>query len=121
VTTSESRENTAYGALTTAGPAATLTTGTKALVLLSANIDADSDDPTCYMSFAVSGASAIAAADANSISTNSNNNPALSQWLFLTGLTAGSNTFTAQYRSSTTAGNSNCTYSNRVLAVIPLS
>ena len=105
--TSQTTTSTSYTDLGTVGPAVTITTGTKALVILTAVIDNSSSGNRSNMGFAVSGASTIAATDKWSISlisTGSYVPQMTASGVFLvTGLTAGSNTFTAKYRSSNAA------------------
>jgi hypothetical protein len=69
------------------------------------------------MSFAVSGASTVSASDTNSGRWQYYENNRFSVAIRLTGLTAGSNTFTAKYRKQqgTTAG-----FSDRDIIVIDL-
>lgn len=96
--------HTTYQDLTTAGPAVTLITGTKALVTLSAKMNPNGATGMWpYMAVAVSGATTLAAADANAArgkdrSAASGPHTATAEFS-LTGLTAGTNTFTAKYRS----------------------
>ena len=63
VATSESTTSTSYTALTTAGPAITATTRTKALVFFGCQIQNNTADVASFMSVAVSGATTIAASD----------------------------------------------------------
>lgn len=110
VTTSQSTTSTSYTDLSTTGPAVTLETGTVALVTISATIGEVSDGTEeMWASFAVSGATTISAADTygilfNGAGTNRNPQVSVSRTFRLTGLTAGSNTFTMKYRISN-AGN----------------
>lgn len=99
VTTSEQTSSTTYTDLTTAGPAVTITTGTKALVIVGGQQEAG-DPNTAFFSFAVSGATTLSANDkwAYQLRDNYTNNG--SKAYLLTGLTAGSNTFTAKYKTS---------------------
>jgi hypothetical protein len=91
----------------------TLTTGTKALVsvgCLEANINAS--ESTIFQSFRVSGATTSAATDARGadlFSTSTANRPkvGLSRTFLMTGLTAGSNTFTVQMRVGSGSGGLN--------------
>jgi hypothetical protein len=101
------------------GPALTVTTGTKAFVILSAHFEATANQ-TAYMSYAVSGASTLSPADGNSAHhrpTAANGNIRASSVWFEETLTAGSNTFTAKYRVET--GGSTAQFNYRSLAVIP--
>jgi hypothetical protein len=90
-----------YVDLATAGPAVTVTTGTKALVIVTSGIIANSGDQG-FMSFAVSGSTTIAASDANALQaisrSNDGNQILRASAATLVTLTAGSNTFTAKYR-----------------------
>jgi hypothetical protein len=73
-----------------------------------------------WMSFAVSGATILAANDTNGISMGflsiSNEGASVSRTFKLTGLTGGSNTFTAKYRSTQTS----ITFRNRDIVIFPL-
>lgn len=119
VATDESTSSTSYTDLATAGPAVTLTTGTEVYISISANIyRAASSGQAGHVAVAVSGATTIAAADANGFSTASaagGANVASSRRFKLTGLTAGSNTFTLKYK--TTGGGSTFNYLNRDIVV----
>ena len=118
VATSQTTTSTSYTDLSTSGPAVTLTTGTKVLVIISSFQRQDALDTARYprMSFAVSGASTISASDTYS---NQGATTYASQKSFaaLLTVTAGSNTFTAKY--ATTAGGTS-TFSNRQITVIDL-
>jgi hypothetical protein len=99
VTTQQETTSTTYTDLVTSGPAVTITTGTKALVIVGASQEGgDPNSPS--MSFAVSGASTVAANDKWAWQTRDNNANNGSKAYLLTGLTAGSNTFTAKYKTS---------------------
>lgn len=118
VATNQTTTSTSYTDLATAGPAVTLTTGTKALVVVSCGLYNSAANST-YMGFAVSGATTIAAADASAIEIGGSNGTvfvAASRALMLTTLTAGSNVFTAKYRVSGGTGN----FYNRAIVVIDL-
>lgn len=123
VATSETTGSTTYTALTTAGPAVTVTTGVNgiALVYIKARMANTTDTAINYMSFAISGATTVAASDTFATQRRvSDNNAAgleTSGALFLvTGLTAGSNTFTASYRVNAGTG----TFDTRSILVVPL-
>lgn len=112
-----------YGAPATgtAGPIVTVTTGTSAIVAVGALMQGTAG---ANMSYAISGATTLAAVDDWSIQVRP---PAAAQnfrysAVYLhspatTPLTAGSNTFTAQY---TTPTGGTGTYAHRHLLVIPL-
>ena len=108
VLTSQTTTSTSYTDLATAGPSVTLTTGTEAIVTISAILGQGVDSgATFHAGVAVSGASTIAASDSYSLFlngddfTSSSGNVSLSTTFKLTGLTAGSNTFTMKYKCST--------------------
>lgn len=117
VATSQTTTSTSYTDLATSGPAVTVTTGTKALVILSALLKGNAAGDTAFMSFAVSGATTISAADTIALGTNDTGSARPYQSSFATRvtLTAGSNTFTAKYRTATTG-----TFANREIIVIDL-
>ena len=103
VATSQTSTSTSYTDLATAGPAVTVTTGTKALVIVTAfqqnNATATGN---YYMSYAVSGSTTIAASDTVALMNSSDGNNGWGKIrasaASLVTLTAGSNTFTAKYR-----------------------
>lgn len=118
VATSETTTSTTYTDLATSGPAVTVTTGTRALVGISA-FNQTSGVSAGYMSFAVSGASTIAATDDQATGLGGGGGGAAGRTgivVLLTALTAGSNTFTAKYRA---AGAVTGTWQDRKIWVIP--
>lgn len=120
IATSETRANAAYGDLATVGPTVTsLTTGTFALVIVTAQMSNNTNAGVAAMSVAVSSATTVAASDANSalsqVPTAANDFRRYSAIIPVT-LTAGSNTFTAKYRS---AGTDTATFKDRTIIVIP--
>lgn len=99
--------------------ASTITTGTKALVILTARTWHDTAGGSVFLSFAVSGATTTPASDSragrhDSAIANAAGNPAVIETVTLT---AGSNTFTVSGRVSAGTG----TVNKVDLAVIPLS
>lgn len=108
VATNQTTSSTSYTNLATTGPTVTLTTGTTAFVWGSATmIDVNNDGVDCYISIAISGATTVAASDTWSGYVRQDQNMDTGVIIYqFTGLTAGSNTFTMQYRKSggTTAG-----------------
>jgi hypothetical protein len=120
IATSQTTSSTSYTDLSTAGPSVTLSTGTKALVIVSASIRMQTDGQTAFMSYAVSGATTVAASDTVSLQKQqvSNQNELIrASAASVATLTAGSNTFTAKYRSS--AANTS-TFVDRSIVVIDL-
>jgi hypothetical protein len=121
VATSQATSSTSYTDLTTPGPAVTVTTGTKALVIVSAYITGGYDSQA-RMSFEVSGATTTAVSDNWALGCYGTG--AFSSGISVrasratsTTLTAGSNTFTAKYRTSTNAS----TFADREIFVINLA
>lgn len=117
VATSQTTTSTSYTDLSTAGPEVTATIGASgiALVIISGALSNSGANYT-NMSFAVSGANTQAASDAYSHNNKSTDIINKANVFLLTGLNAGSTTFTAKY--SVLAGTG--TFSNRRIAVIPL-
>lgn len=106
VATSQNTTSTSYTDLATSGPAVTLTTGTKALVIITC-ASANSDiNRTCYMSYAVSGATTIAASDSVAAVNQNGGQTATMRYsaVSVPTLTAGSNTFTAKYQVNAGTG-----------------
>jgi hypothetical protein len=101
VNTSQTSTSTSYTDLATAGPAVTLTTGTKVLVIVNSQFLNQTVGNEVFASCAVSGASTVAASDDWNLgkqeATGSYPIRAGRAHIF-TGLTAGSNTFTMKYR-----------------------
>lgn len=119
VTTAQTTSSTSYTDLSTSGPAVTVTTGTIALVAWASAIQNDTAGGASYMSVAISGATSLSAADSFALlfeSEGANQIARIGMFQTFTGLTAGSNTFTAKYR--VTAGTA--TYTFRRMSVIPL-
>jgi hypothetical protein len=118
VATSQTTTSTSYTDLATAGPAVTITTGTKALVIISAKLNASAAGNAVFVGFAVSGATTIAAADASALGTSDavGARPYQSSYVTKATLTAGSNTFTLKYVVSGGTG----TFANREITVIDL-
>lgn len=118
VATAQTCTSTAYGNLTTVGPAVTATTGSRALVIVDAGMAHDTTAGKCYMGYEISGATTAAADEATSAiyQAYSPGAAAVACRAYLReGLTAGSNTFTAKYKASTGTG----TFDNRHISVIP--
>lgn len=117
----ETTTSTSYAAMPsgTAGPAVTATTGTAALVSISSKMTHSTNTAEMFAAYAISGATTVASSDTNSISlqpaTAAGNSIRVSAVILHTGLTAGSNTFTMQYRVTAGTGS----YDRRHLAVVP--
>lgn len=115
VATSQTTTSTSYTDLTTSGPAVTVTTGARALVLTYASILNSVATNNTYMSHAVSGASSVSASDQFAIRSDESLDMSLETAMLHTGLTAGSNTFTAKYRVTAGTG----TFYDRRIIVFP--
>lgn len=109
-----------YTDMATVGPAVTLTTGTKALVIVSSRAQGDGSARGGAMAPAVSGSTTLAASDRYSmfIYNNGTNVQIQASGAYLiTGLTAGSNTFTAKYYSRNGV---NCEFGDRTITVVDM-
>lgn len=119
VTTSETSTSTAYTDLATVGPTVTVTTGGAALVSIGAKIGPVSTGTnSIWMSYEVSGASTIGTSDTNALNhlgLGTTGEFRASQVHLLTGLTPGSNTFTAKYKVGAGTG----TWAARRLVILP--
>jgi len=119
VSTSETSTSTSFAGLTTA-QAITVTTGTKALVILTSFVNAAAAGVSAYAGFAISGATTLAASNEYALhgatSNTINNYSRYSVVFLMTGLTAGSNTFTMQFKTDGGTG----AWSNRSIRVIDM-
>lgn len=118
VSASETTVSTTYADLTTTGPAVTLTTGTRALVWMNCQIS-NSGASGSYASHAITGATASAAVDSTAIIADQPTGGGLPRYGtcdLRTGLTAGVNTFTMQYRVTAGTG----TFQKRRIVVMGL-
>lgn len=119
VATSQTTTSTSYTDLATAGPAVTVTTGTKALVTITCSMNNSTSNEAQVVSFAVSGATSVSAGDGWRllfIGAATTDRARMSVTYLITGLTAGSNTFTMKYRVSGGTG----TFSERSITVIDM-
>ena len=122
VATSQSTTSTTYVDLATV-QAVTITTGTKALVIIKTDVqNGASFNVGGLMSYAVSGATTVAASDTTNtglrfFAGNGNLQLASGAAFLQTGLTAGSNVFTAKFKCD---GGNSVTFLNRRIQVINL-
>lgn len=102
--TSGTRANTAYATTLTGDATAiscTLVTGTSALIQMTARLSNSSGGETVWTTVSVSGATTIAAADVNGFNLYELGlGQVVHRTLVLGGLTAGTNTFTMNYRNT---------------------
>lgn len=120
VGTSQTTTSTTFTALTTPGPSVTVTTGTSALVWVGATMNNTTVSAYTLMGYAVTGSSSIAASDDRAFyrgQPDASIDLSAGLLTLITGLTAGSNTFTALYRVTAGTG----TWYRRTIAVIPLT
>jgi hypothetical protein len=113
--------STAYGDLgggTGVGPSVTLSTGTTALVSIATAAYSNGAN-RAFASVAVSGATTLAASDTWSAFMLGTNEVVVSRTFVLTGLTAGSNTFTMKYRNDAAAAIT--TYGFRTLTAVGIA
>lgn len=122
VSTTQYVSSTSYTDLGTVGPSVTITTGTSAIAVWGARYDDNTNaGADGWMSVAVSGATTLSASDSWSAYGfqgfgGDNQLPIVFSYKF-TGLTAGSNTFTAKYRRS---GGTQAGFSYRWLTVFAI-
>lgn len=109
-----------YADLATVGPTVTVNTNTSVVCYISAAVYPTTSAGNAFISFAVSGATTVAASDDNSVWTTTAyafNTMRLATAVVITGLTPGSNTFTMKYKTS---GDSVETFYRRRIAVLRL-
>ena len=118
VATTQTTASTTYTDLATVGPAVTLTTGTKVLVLTNCEF-ATNAGRYDFVDFAISGATTRAASDETAIRNGTDADTVQSRIGVsnLMTVTAGSNTFTMKYRVN--AGGA-ASFLNRAITVIAL-
>lgn len=118
VATSETTTSTTYTDLATTTDTITVTVGASGIVqvAVTAWMKASTVDADAFVSFAVSGANTLAADDrrCTGMSTPSGGGHQSTGVVLLTGLTAGSTTFTMKYRVSGSTG----TFFNRTISAI---
>ena len=119
VATGQTTSSSSFTDLATVGPTVTLTTGTKALIMLSVQLDNQANSRQGTASIEVTGASSVSPSDAPAFHLYSSSNTALqaTTTYILSGLTAGSNTFKVKYKA---AGSTTVNFGERRLSVIDL-
>lgn len=117
VETSESTSSTSFTDLSTAGPAVTIETGTKALVTFSSQVN-QAASQSAYLAIAVSGATTVAATEYTRTGFGASTQlyTYAARSVKITGLTAGENTFTMKYR----VDGGTLSFANRDIAVVGL-
>lgn len=118
VGTLEATATTTYTDLTTVGPAVTVTSGSKCLVIISAQVTNSTSTSGSFMSFAGSGATTFSGSDASALvfyAPTTGQPVQASRVVLQTTLNSGANTFTAKYKAA--AGSAQ--FSQRNIFVIP--
>jgi hypothetical protein len=121
VSTGQTTTSTSFTDLATAGPSVTLTTGTTVIVATTSlhsntSANANANQGNNYHGFSVSGASTVGAADGYSArgpQIHNSHTYGRTSVMYVSGLTAGSNTFTSKYRVQDGTG----TFSERHITV----
>jgi hypothetical protein len=120
VATSQTTASTSYTDLATTGPAVTVTSGTSAMVWFGCRIGNDTVNIPSWASYAVSGATTIAASDEWAIKTGGMAAGSTARFgtahYHAADLTAGSNVFTMKYKVQANTG----TFVSREILVLPL-
>lgn len=116
IATSQATSSTSFTDLTTPGPAISVETGTAAEVSIAMSL-INSAAFQGRMAFAVSGASTIAANDPQSIFHPQTTQQRFGATYTVTGLTPGTNVFTAKYRTDNAANTA--TFADRKITVRP--
>lgn len=115
--TTETTTSTSYTDLATTGPTITVTTGTRAIVVISARMENNTAGQGCFVGYDISGAHTEAATDVNSLifESDSAGQAMAASHVTMHTLTAGSNTFTAKYKVDGGTGS----FSRRKIVVMP--
>lgn len=118
VATSQTTTSTSYTNLATIGPAATVTTGALALVIVSAAVSNTINNASSFMSYEVSGATTSVSNSSRALRFDglAAGNVIRASAVSPMALTPGSNTFTAKYAVGSGTG----TFQDRSIVVIPL-
>lgn len=117
IATSQSTTSLTYTDLATIGPTAVVDTGVQALVMISAAMSNNTGAATSLMSYAVSGATTVAAVSTRALRVDgiAGGNIIRATSVSTVPLNAGTNTFTAKFA----VGGGTGTFSDRSLQVIP--
>jgi hypothetical protein len=119
VPTLQTTGTTSFVDLATVGPQVTLTTGANALVMYGGWITNSTAGSRAAMSYAVSGANTIAAADTTSMIHEPSGALrwiGMSRVVMQTGMSTGSTTFTCKYKALADTAN----FQQRMMAILPL-
>lgn len=120
ISTSETRATNTYGDLATIGPYVTVVVGSSGMLLvgISSKLTPASGSDGAVMSFLVTGANSLAASDAWCVALDQvSGSVSAGRQTLLTGLTPGSTSVVAQYRSTNGAA---AAFANRALWALPM-
>jgi len=121
VNTSQTSSSTSYADLATVGPQVSVTTGTQAVVLFASEGTNNTNSHHASTAVDISGATTRAANDVDATRFTDGTTASVPDrragFIWATGLTAGTNTFTLKYRVQ--VGTDTGTFSNRSILVIP--
>ena len=118
VNTGETTASTSYTNLATSGPSVTVTTGTRALISIGAEMSNSGAGARAFVAVDISGATTVSAADLTAFiyeSSVADDEIQASMTYVYETLSAGSNVFKAEYRVSGGTGS----FANRGLSVVP--
>jgi len=118
ITAADDTTSTSYTDMATVGPSVTVTTGTRALIVISAHIANNTSNSLSSISYTISGNTVQAATDTNSLFVDGIDADKPTQRMqiqYEEGLSPGENTFTLKYK----VGSGRITAQNRFLAVWP--
>ena len=121
VSTSQATTNSAFVDLATSGPAVTVTTGTKAIVLIASGLAQNTVGSYATAGYAISSATTLAAGSDRAVQLRAgavNQQILVGTCVLEEGLTAGSNVFTMKYTVGAAGGTA--TFFSRRITVIPL-
>lgn len=119
IATSQARTSATYGDLATVGPSVTVTMRAFVIIKVSVQVTTAAAAGEGLMSFAISGATTLAADDAKAVGVQGIRERKFTYYSALTASTvnSGSNTFTAKYRGD---GTNAATFSHREISAIVL-
>jgi hypothetical protein len=115
ISTSQTTTSTSYTNLSTVGPTVTLATGTQVLLIISCKLSQTTVGTVPRVSFAVSGASTIAAPGWGLLMDVQSSTMMTCSQMYVQDVTAGTNTFQLKYKVDANTG----TFATRRLIVIP--
>lgn len=119
IATAESTTSTSYVDLSTVGPSVTVSCGSTVLISIYSSLQCVTASALPHMSYAISGSTTVSATDATAVSfqnATAGQSARIGMTFLRTGMTPGSNTFTAKYKTSSGTGS----FADRRITVVPL-